>query len=134
MSILKESNMNRKIVILVVVFLLFVPFRLPIGVLFIELVTAIANSTGKLSHGILVSNVVVTKIIYDLAFSAISLFNLNKLILEIRPTYIAQTGWDKGNDVASEGIQFETGWGILLLIAYTIFDAVTTYSLYYELI
>lgn len=115
--------MNKKIIITIVVFLLLVPFRLPIGVLFITLVTHIANMTGNLSHGILVSNVIVTKIIYDIVLCWVSVFNAEIIIRGIF------------NEENQENIVHL--YTILIAIAYIvyiIFDAVTTYDLYYVLI
>ena len=117
---------RRKITTLIVSFLLLIPFRLPIGVLFINATTHIAQLMGNLEHNVLAANVVVTKIIYDLVLSALSVYNLEKLIQQV-----------KGRPALSPTSNIPIYWlsiliGILLF-AYICFDGVTTYNIYYQL-
>lgn len=118
--------MNKKIIILVIAFLLLVPFRLPIGVLFIRLITDIANITGDLTASILVANVVVTKLIYNIALSVISVYNIEMLSRSIKGR--------KAIDCSSEsGMYWWTGVSLGFYVVYMIFDTVNTYHLFFAI-
>jgi hypothetical protein len=111
--------MNRKIIRLAIVFLLLIPFRLPIGVAFVNLTISIAELAGELNDKVLVANVVLTKIIYDLALSAISGWNV----------YLIEKRFVKDKSF----LGLPTAISCILLVCYAIFDGVTTYDLYFLL-
>ena len=118
--------MNKKVILLVAIFLLLVPFRLPIGVLFIKLITNIATMTGGLTDEILAANVIVTKIIYDIALGAITVYNLEILSRKIKGRKPKQYGDETD-------VYWWTGVIIAMLVIYTIFDAINTNDLYYSI-
>lgn len=119
--------MNKKLIWLIVIFLLLVPLRLPIAVLFIEGVSYLATLAGELSSEILVANVIVTKLIYDTTLAVISIYKVQRLSVQIKGR-VARGGIDEDSDMF--------WWSFVLifvLLGYTIFDCITTYDLYYEL-
>jgi len=123
----EEADMKNKLRIasIIIIFLLIVPFRLPIGVLFIDLVTSIAEIAGNLSNEILVANVIVTKLIYDIALAGLSIYNLERVSISI-----------KGRSAVSiddTTIYWWTGASIVFFVSYIIYDAINTYELYYQL-
>ena len=121
--------MNKKVITIAVIFLLLIPFRLPISVMFIELISNIANLKGQLSDDILSANVVVTKVIYNLVLSLWSIWSVELLIREIKKR--KPKGWDFPED--SRPVYLATLLISILYCAYMIFDGITTYYLYYQL-
>ena len=120
--------MKKKIVWLVIIFLLLVPFRLPIGVLFINLVSWTADLAGGLSDKVLAANVTVTKLIYNAVLVAISIRNIEKISR-------LMFGGDAQDNHRFAGNP-TYWWSVLIGImlgSYAIFDTITTYNLYYEL-
>jgi len=120
--------MNKKLIIVGLSFLLLIPFRLPIGVLFINIVSIIAEvgSNGMISNGILSANVTVTKIIYNLILSSMFVYNIEMLSRSIL----------KRNPRIGSIDEFAYYWTIILaslLLCYIIFDSINTYDLYYQL-
>lgn len=116
--------MNKKIIYLIFSFLLLIPFRLPIAVIFINLISYIANLTGELPHNILRSNVIVTKTIYNIALSSISIFNIETLSRKILKRRSREFMYDK---TAAYWWTFIIG---ILLLSYMIYDAISTHQLY----
>lgn len=120
--------MNRKVLLLIITFLLLIPFRLPIGVAFIMLTTTIAELAGSISDKILAANVVVTKLIYNMILSSISVYNIEMLSISVKGRR-AQEGIVSPSDTIY-------WWTIvigIILASYIIFDVLTTYDLFYEL-
>ena len=115
-----------QIIKIIIVFLLLIPFRLPVGVLFIKLITDIANiGSYNLSDSILVANVIVTKVIYNLTLSIISVYNVEMLSKKI---YGRNARAGMNDDIF--------WWTVLLCIgffAYIIFDGVNTFDLYFAI-
>ena len=113
--------MNRKIIILTVIFLLLAPFRLPIAVLFISGITSIAGMTHvQLNADILAANVVVTKLIYNLVLTSISIYTLEKLTRSIKGR----------NTTDSSNVYWTTVLVAILLVIYLFFDIASTHSIY----
>lgn len=112
---------KRRVIILITSFLLMIPFRLPISVLFIWLITDIANIAGNLPDGILAANVVVTKIIYDLALAVFSI----RAIFNLGVKYFKKDDGD-----AFPLLVILPGF---MYVGYIIFDAWTTYDLFFVL-
>lgn len=115
---------NIKIIIIVISFLLLLPFRLPVSVLLISLFNYIAQlgSTVELSHEILRANVIMTKIIYNIVFSVILVINVEKLSKDI-----------KGRGPRTELTFWWTAWIIGLLSVYLIFDGYWIYKLFNQI-
>ena len=122
--------MNKKVIFLIVIFLLLVPFRLPIAVLFINLISYIATIAADLNDKILVANVIVTKLIYDLVLGIYSVYNIERLTIQLkgRGAYSGSSGYE-----SDESFYWWTGVIGFLMICYIIFDCCATYDLYYIL-
>jgi len=76
---------KQKLIILIISFLLLVPFRLPISILLIELFNNLAQLTGHtLDKNILLANVTLTKLIYNVSLSLLMLYNFERLIIGIK--------------------------------------------------
>ena len=121
-----------KLIFLVISFLLLIPFRLPIAVLFINLITWIAELAAELNDSILVANIIVTKLIYDLAIASLSIYNVEGLIRGIRGR--PSENIDYRGNVEIQMFYWQSIAVIISLICYIIFDCVTTYELFFELI
>lgn len=119
--------MNKKIIILIVIFLLLVPFRLPINVLLIKGFDYIAQLGAELSLEILVANVIVSKIIYNIVLSVIAIINVERLSRKIYGRAAI------GPDGTSEPLYWWTAPIIIILLVYGIFDGIYAYKLFYIL-
>lgn len=106
-----KSSSKKKLSLSILSFLLLVPFRLPISVLLIKLFNSIAQLEGtKLSLEILRANVLCTKIIYNLFFSAIMVYSIEIMSRDI-----------KGRK-SNEPLYWWTATLIALLFVYNCFD------------
>lgn len=76
--------MKNKLITLLIVFLLLVPLRLPISILFIEFFQwIIAMTTNKaIPNGILATNVILSKMVYNIALSSLFIYNIERLSIE----------------------------------------------------
>ena len=137
--------MNGKITKMIITFLLLVPFRLPIAAGFIKLTTFVANWSGVTSISIISANVVVTKLIYDIALSAISIYSLEMLSRHIkkRKARTPKSSYERryDDDETKKMPEFDKDYNILpvywwtvasitMWTAYVIFDCVNTYQMY----
>lgn len=114
---------NKRIIYIIVSFLLLIPFRLPITILFIKVLNNIATFEGTvISEEILSANVLVTKIIYNIVFSILFIYNIEIESRNIKERIPRDSGGDST-------IFWWTGWLIALWTIYLIFDAVYTYEL-----
>lgn len=70
--------MKNKLITSLTVFLLLIPFRLPISILFVKFFKWIigVSTTEVIPEGVLATNVIVTKIVYNIALSAVFLYNI----------------------------------------------------------
>lgn len=111
---------NKKVVVLIVSFLLLIPFRLPISVLLIKLFNAIAQLEGtELPAKILRANVFMTKLVYNLAVSGWMAFNVEHLIRQIN-----------GRKHNYQNIYNITILTIIALFIYACFDGYWIYRLF----
>lgn len=119
--------MKNKITTIIISFLLLIPFRLPISILFIKFFQWIISVTTNeaIPVDILATNVIVTKLIYNIAISASFIYTLEVLSREKngRKAHFAD----------------ETAalywWNFLLiipLIAFIIIDSISIYSIFYK--
>ena len=107
-------------------FLLLIPFRLPITILFIRLLNNIATLEGTaISSDILSANILVTKLIYNLVFSILFIINIEKQSRIIMGRH-ARSGYDDRN---KEAMYWWTALLIAFWSAYLIFDAYWTFIL-----
>lgn len=68
--------MKNKIFVLIAGFLLLIPFSLPVSILIVDALNALASLGGKeVPQYILIANVVVTKAIYNIFLSSIFVYN-----------------------------------------------------------
>jgi len=118
---------NKKLIKVLVIFLLLVPFRLPISVLLIELFTLIANiGTIDIPDDVMLGNIIVTKLIYNITLSVVMIYNIEYLsrdILSRKAIYVDYS-------VPKEKNVF--WWTIvlgILSLAYIIYDGVATYQI-----
>lgn len=117
----KKLRINPKVYKIVGVFLMLVPFRLPIAVLLINFFNYIALlSPGNISQDILMGNVIITKVIYDLAIGVTLLYNVEMLSRDIREKhYRSSDEW------------FWWTWLVLIfMVAYTIIDGIQTATIF----
>lgn len=120
--------MNKKITIIVISFLLLVPFRLPISVLFIDFITGIATLKGHLTMPILTANIVVTKLIYNIVLAAISIYNVELLTRKIYGRNPLEIGENEPT-----AMYYTTIISIVLYVCYIWFDTATTVQLFEHL-
>ena len=113
----------------IIIFLLLFPFRLPISVLFINVITNIAELSGAIGENILAYNVAITKFVYDsvLCFLLGYTFISKAIAMETRK---AERKGKKIDDIDLFGYYILT---ICVRLAYIIYDSVVTYQLYFEL-
>ena len=118
--------MKNKITKLIVIFLLLIPFRLPISVLFIRGLNAIVHLTDAyVPKETLATNVIITKLIYNLALSVWFLYT-------IETTSRAMFG-RKAKD--SYGEQAVYWWVVpigIILDAFMVVDSIAIYSVFFK--
>lgn len=136
---------TKKLLILVIIFLALIPFRLPISVALIKLFTWINVSTsGTIPINILVTNVIVTKGVYNVVMAVMFCINVEKisrLVKGIKGKMYERTV-DSYEYYRREGEIFEekfiekefpvfwwTGVIIALMSIYTIADCTWTYQI-----
>jgi len=119
---------NRKIIISIVVFLLLIPFRLPVSIGIIEMFNYMATITkNNLPLGILSANIIVTKLVWDVALSGSFIYNIELISREIK-------GRAPMHTYSQEDPNSMYWWTVLILVsmvAYIIFDLVQSHSLFY---
>ena len=118
--------MKRQVYFIIASFLLLVPFRLLIGVSMVRLFNYLAQLSSGLPTSVLAPNVVLTKVIYNIALSCVTIYNIEQLSRKI-----------KGRQALSGGSVDSCYWWTLLvglfMLFYICFDAVTTYDLFFHI-
>lgn len=73
--------MKNKLLITLIVFLLLVPFRLPVSILFIRFFRWLLGETTStpLPPDTIATNIIVTKLVYNLALSVAFLYNIEMI-------------------------------------------------------
>ena len=129
--------MKNKLLILTGTFLLLVPFRLPMSVLLINLFNYTAMlSGGEIPIEVLRGNVVVSKLVYAVAFSIIFTVKLRSVLRDI-PYFLGERKkegyYDEEDNYRytytekmTEGGFWLLGLNISAWVCYSIYDAVTT--------
>ena len=116
--------MNKKLIKMIALFLLLIPFRLPIAVLFIKALDIVAQMEGtSLPYDVLLGNIMVTKIIYNIGISSFLVYNLEMLSREL----MERRAQEHNKDVI---LYYWTVILIILLVCYAIFDMHSTYNLF----
>ena len=119
------KNNNKKITIILISFLLLIPFRLPVSVILIRTFNYIAQIEGTLLPiDILRANVMVSKITYNIIFSSIAVYNVEMFIRNLKGRKEID---EYGDNVMAYSITY---WIGALLFIYLIFDSVWTYDLF----
>ena len=112
-------RVNRKLILVVVSFLLMIPFRLPISVILIKLFNVLAQLEGtSLPTSILLANVTVTKIVYNIVLSTSMVYNIEQLSRNIKKRK------------SSETMYWWTALILAALIGYVAFDGFWTVELF----
>lgn len=121
---IKQPMKKNKILQPIIGFLLLIPFRLPISILLIKLFDWITLLGGQeIPLEVLASNVITTKIIYNLAVSVWFIYtieNLSRLRLGRKPS---------GN----EGCFWWTFALSIILVTFMVIDAISTYQIFYKI-
>lgn len=119
------KNRN-KILVLVIIFLLIIPFRLPISVLMIKAFNIIAQLEGtKLTSDILVANVILTKCLYNAFLSTLFVLKVESLMREVN----GGKYYDR-YDKEYNSMYGVTAIAMIFYICYLFFDAQATYQLF----
>ncbi len=126
--------MKNKITKLIVIFLLLIPFRLPISVLFVRALNAIVHLTdANVPKETLATNVIITKLMYNLVLSIFFLYTVEKISREAlgRKAQI-----DGGYSVNYKKVDYSFYWWIvpigIILLAFIIVDSIAVYSVFYN--
>ena len=108
-------KINKKLMLLIISFLLLIPFRLPISVLLIKLFNIIAQLEGTtLPKHILLANVTMTKVVYNLVLSVSMVYNIEHLARELMKRK------------SSEGMYWYSAIILAALVGYACFDGYWT--------
>ncbi len=113
------TEKNKQLALIIISFLLIIPFRLPISVIFIKIIDSIANMGGDLNYNVLRPNVILTKLIYNISLSFLTVYNLEKVSIKI----------NKRSSLSGDVYWWTVVTGIALIL-YSIYDAHMTFHLY----
>lgn len=124
--------MKNKITTSLIVFLLLIPLRLPISILFIHFFQWLIGMTTKevIPDGILATNVIVTKLVYNIALSAFFIYTIEVFSREKygRKARMYDSIYKKYDD----SIMY---WWIvpigILLLSFIIIDAISVYDIFF---
>ena len=126
--------MKNKLTITIIAFLLLVPLRLPISILFINLFEYIISATtsSKIPIGILATNVILSKVVYNIIISILFVINIEYISRE-KYGRKARTKVTYPTDSYKEEA---ISWWIvpisMLLLVFIIVDAVSIHTLFYK--
>ena len=124
--------MKNKLTISIIAFLLLIPLRLPISILFIhffEWIIALTTGNEYIPKDILATNIIVSKLVYNIAISALFIVSL-ELFARDKLKRKAQTV-DYYGHITPEPIYW---WIIpigILLVAFIIIDGISVYNIFF---
>ncbi len=124
--------MKNKLTITLLAFLLLIPLRLPISILFIhffEWVIGLTISGEIIPKDILATNIIVSKLVYNIAISAMFIVNL-ELFSREKFGRKAQTK-DYRDTIKEEPVYW---WIVpigILLVAFIIIDGISVYNIFF---
>lgn len=123
--------MKNKITISLFLFLLLIPFRLPISILFIHFFQWIIGITSNevIPQGVVATNVIITKLVYNIALSSFFLYNIEMFSRE-KFGRKAKTKDYRDQDVDATVYWWIVPIGILLL-AFIIIDGISVYDIFF---
>jgi hypothetical protein len=122
-NLVGDKTMNKKVLLLIVAVLLFLPFRLPIGIVLLNAAIDLANIKGQILDSILMINIVTTKVIYDLILSILFVLYVESLSRDVL----------KRESEADNRKLICYWWTFaiaVILFIYTIYDGFVTYELF----
>lgn len=118
--------MKNKLTIAITVFLILIPLRLPISILFIhffEWILAITPHQEVIPLNVLATNVIVSKMIYNIALSALFIYNIEKFSIEKLKR--------KAKDSYGESVYWWTIAIGILLVAFIVIDGISVYKIFF---
>jgi hypothetical protein len=124
--------MKNKLTITLLAFLLLIPLRLPISILFIhffEWIIGLTTHNEIIPKDILATNIIVSKLVYNIAISAMFIVNLELLSRE-KFGRKAQSK-DYSDRVKDEPVYW---WIVpigILLVAFIIIDGISVYNIFF---
>jgi len=123
----------KKAITPIIAFILLVPFRLPISVIMIKVFNYLAQLEGTpLNHEILLPNIMLTKILYNITMSSLIIYGVEKAFRkQSKGVYKYKSAYR--NEIKTQDLH---PWSIVVcvsLILYACFDAYSTYQLYNSL-
>lgn len=122
--------MKNKLLTTLIIFLFLIPFRLPISILFIRFFKWLLNETTRndLPHDVLATNIIVTKLVYNLALSSAFLYNIEMFS---RQKYGRKA---RTKDYKDYEDQLFYWWVIpigIMLLAFVIMDAINVNQIFF---
>ena len=123
---MEKLKINKKLAWLSILFLLIMPFRLPISVGFIKITVHITNSVGSIAEWVTFSNVLITKIVYDFIIAAFFVYYFELLSVDIM-----------GRRAGNGNKKCPYWWTYVIAVLwfiYIIYDVLGTYELLYHML
>jgi hypothetical protein len=122
--------MKNKLTVTLLVFLLLVPLRLPVSILFIRFFKWVLGETTSmpLPVDVVATNVIVTKIVYNLALSSVFLYNIEMISRQ-------QLGRKPGMLTRSDIPDPFYWWCVpiaVMLLVFVVMDAVNINSIFFN--
>jgi len=119
--------MKNKLMITLVLFLILIPLRLPISILFIQFFEWIVNvtATKEIPNNTLATNVIVSKVIYNIALSSYFVYNIEKFSIE-------KFGRRAKDQFKTEQVYWWTVVISILLFVFIIIDAVSINDIFFS--
>lgn len=124
--------MKNKLTITIIAFLLLVPLRLPISILFIhffEWIIGLTTSGEIIPKDTLATNIIVTKLVYNIVISVLFTINIEMLSRE----KMGRNARTKiyGEDVEIQPIYWWIVPIVIMLIIFICIDAVSVYNIFF---
>jgi len=124
--------MKNKLTITIIAFLLLIPLRLPISILFIHFFEWIIGRTMSgevIPKDILATNIIVSKFVYNIAISAMFIVNLELFSREKFGRKAQMKNYRR------ENVEEPIYWWIvpvgILLVAFIIIDGISVYNIFF---
>lgn len=126
---LRDMKSKNKLFVALGIFLVLIPLRLPISILLVNLFNYIvAETTETVPISIIATNVIITKIIYNIALSSWFIYTIEIL----SRNYYGRKANVKGKDsLVDIGCYWWTPLIAIALLLFIIVDAISVYSVFY---
>lgn len=109
-----------------------IPFRLPISVLFIKLMTSIASLAGSLPYEVLLVNVIITKVIYDCILATIIIYNIEHLSRDLLGRRAQENPYETTREVPMYYWTVLIGLAIMVYIGFDIDSTHTVFEYFHN--